>query len=253
MFSQFQHPVGSRNRTKILNALMELGNSYPFEIKNYLDNQADRLIENRYNILSESQKKVLIKKATISERSIFTWLRKLVKQGLVIHEDNKYRLSNQFYSDTEFTAGLFGLNILSNILARPIDPNSDESIAQTVNCFGVFIIYILSYCLQPIQETNYTTDKKQLEDMRIMWVNNAISPEHMLTILREQLGLLKISSTTKAKAGSKKIKFQELAKEKYQKLIHHLEVKYPEIFSKINEGIENTYSMIKSKSGITNE
>src|SRR5215218_6551707 len=128
MFSQFQHPVGSRNRTKILKAIMELGNSYPYEIKDFLDNQAEKFIESQYSMLSEGKKKVLIKNMTISERSIFTWLKKLVKQGLLIHEDNKYRLSNQVDSDTEFAAGLFGLNILSNISAHSIDLNSDESI-----------------------------------------------------------------------------------------------------------------------------
>ena len=45
------------------------------------------------------------------------------------------------------------------------------------------------------------------------------------------------------------MEFQELNKEHYEKLMHSLEVKYPGIYNRINEGINNTYNIIKSKSG----
>ena len=86
---------------------MELGNCYPYEIKNFLDKQARKLIENQYysnDVFTANKKKDLIKKETISERTIFEWLKKLTKQGLLIHEDNKYRLSNQVTSDV----GIYG-------------------------------------------------------------------------------------------------------------------------------------------------
>jgi hypothetical protein len=241
--------MGSKNRNKILRAIMELGNCYPYEIKNFLDKQARKLIENQYysnDVFTANKKKDLIRKETISERTIFEWLKKLTKQGLLIHEDNKYRLSNQATSDVEFMSGLFGLNILLSILAHPIDTDSDESLVEAVNCFGVFIVYILLYCLQPLKDVNYSNEKKELEDFRIRWVNNAISPEHMLIILREQLGLLNIISNSNA---AHKMKFQELSKVRYEKLIHYLKIKYPNIFNKINEGTDNMNNMIKSKAG----
>ena len=129
-------------------------------------------------------------------------------------------------------------------MASPIDTNSDESLVEAVNCFGVFIVYILLYCLQPLKDVNYIDDKKELEDFRTRWVNNAVSPEHMLIALREQLGLLNIISNTNA---GHKMKFQELNKDRYKKLIHYLKVKYPDIFNKINKGTDNMYNIINSK------
>jgi hypothetical protein len=241
--SYFEHPAGSKNRIKILNALMKIGNSYQHDIKKFLDDEAKNLVENQISsaFLSASKKKELIKKGTISERTIFGWLGRLKKQGLVIHEDNKYRLSSQVTSDVDFMASLFGLNVLLNALPNSDDKNLDERLFEAMNCFGVSMVYILMYCLQPFQNTNYSYDKTELEDFRKRWVDTAISPEHMLTLLRDQLGLLKIVKS------HNKMEFKELSKAQYENLIHSLEVRYPDIFNGINQGVEDLYKMIQSK------
>jgi hypothetical protein len=94
----FQHPLGSKNRNKILKAIKRLGNSYPFQIKDFLNKEAHQLIEGQYYVncvFDDRKKKELIKKETISGRTLFEWLKKLTEQGLLIHEDNKYWLSKQ--------------------------------------------------------------------------------------------------------------------------------------------------------------
>jgi hypothetical protein len=242
----FEHPVGSKNRNKILGALMKLGNSYQYEIKKYLDDEAQKLVENRASsaFLSGDKKNELIKKERITERTIFEWLRRLKKQGLVIHEDNKYRLSNQVASDVDFMASLFGMNIFVSTVPNLDTGNLEERLFEVINSFGVSIVYILMYCLQPLQNTNYSYDKTKLEDFRQRWVEDAISPEHMLTLLRDQLGLLKISSESKSRG---KIEFKELGKVQYEKLLHSLELRYPEILRKINQAQEDLYKMIESK------
>jgi hypothetical protein len=247
--SYFEHPAGSKNRIKILNALMKIGNSYPYEIKKFLDDEAKNLVENQLSsaFLSASKKKELIKKETISERTIFGWLGRLKKQGIVIHEDNKYRLSSQVASDVDFMAGLFGLNVfLSAMWERSDDKNLSDRLFQVINSFGVSIVYILLYCLQPLQNTNYNYDKTELEDFRKRWVDTAINPEHMLTLLRDQLGLLKIDSGSKS---HRKMEFEELGQINHEKLVHSLEVKYPNLFNRINQGVEDLYKMITSKAG----
>ncbi len=113
----------------------------------------------------------------MSGRTVQEWLGRLTRQGLVIHEDNKYRLSSQVASDVDFMAGLFGLNIFLNTLPVTDNRSSEERLFEVVNSFGVSIVYILMYCLQQSQDSNYDYDKTQLEDFRNRWVGTAISPE----------------------------------------------------------------------------
>jgi hypothetical protein len=173
-------------------------------------------------------------------------LGRLKKQGLVIHEDNKYRLSNQVASDVDFMAGLFGLNVFLSAMPDYDDKSLDERLFQVINSFGVSIVYILLYCLQPLQNTIYNYDKTELEDFRKRWANTAINPEHLLTLLRDQLGLLKIDSGSKSDS---KMEFKELWQDNHEKLVHSMEVKYPNLFNRINQGVEDLYKMITSKAG----
>lgn len=221
---------------------MYLGNSYPNEIKKYLDDEAQKFVDNHYDsvFLSAAEKNKLIQKQTLSTRAILGWLRRLTKQGLVIHEDNKYRLSSQVASDVDFMAALFGLNVLVSALPNPNDNKDfDERLFELVNYFGVSMVYILMYCLQPLMNNNY--DKTELEDYRQRWATTAISPEHMLTFLREQLGLVKTISKS-----NNKMEFKELSKVQYEKIICSLETKYPEMLNRINQGVEELHKMIKS-------
>jgi hypothetical protein len=60
----FEHPAGSTNRNKILNALMKIGNSYPRDIKKFLDDDAKKHVENQASSasLSADKKERLVKK-----------------------------------------------------------------------------------------------------------------------------------------------------------------------------------------------
>jgi DNA-binding HxlR family transcriptional regulator len=235
--------MGRKNKNKIVKAIKQLGKSYPSQIKDFLDKEANKLVESQYfnDVLGASKKKQMIRKETISERTLFEWLKKLTKQGLLIREDNQYRLPEQTSSPTEYLAELFGLNILLSITKNPIDTDSSEGLVEAVNCFGVFIIYMLLYGLKSIKDAN----KEELEDFRALWINRAISPEGMLMMFRNMLGLL---DTVSSNRHRKETGFQELGKERYEKLIHYLQVQYPDIFDKINEGTDNMYNIIKPKS-----
>jgi hypothetical protein len=53
----FKHPKGIVNKRKIQQAIFELGNPYPWQIKNLLDKQAEQIIENQYKIIFFQQRK----------------------------------------------------------------------------------------------------------------------------------------------------------------------------------------------------
>lgn len=241
----FQHPVGRRNRGRILRAILELGNSYPVEIKEFLDDEARKSVVNNYNFeaLSAKEKTDLVKKETISERTLFEWLRKLDKEGLLIHEDNKYRLSNQAASEVDLVSQLFGMSLLVNTLVKPIDPNSGNGIMEAINSFGIFIIYLLLYCLQPLKNIPQKMNRKQLENFRLQWAYNVISPEYMLMILRDRLGLTSNISTT----PRPRMEFRELTKEQYEGVIHCLRANYPDILKRIDRGVEEMNDIIPKK------
>jgi hypothetical protein len=120
------------------------------------------------------------------------------------------------------------------------DTDLVEDLVEAVNCFGVFIVYILLDCLKPIKGAK----RKELEDFRPFWIRKAISPEGMLILFRNKLGLLGTVSSNKRRTERA---FKELNKEQYYKLVHYLQDKYPYIFNKINEEIDNTHNMIKPK------
>ena len=90
-------------------------------------------------------------------------------------------------------ASVFGMNVLISTLPDLDNRNLNERLGELINSFGVSMVYILLYCLQPPQNTSYNYDKTEVENFRKRWVEDAISPEHMLTLLRDQLGLVKIS------------------------------------------------------------
>jgi hypothetical protein len=125
-------------------------------------------------------------------------------------------------------------------MKNPADTDLVEDLVEAVNCFVVFIVYMLLDCLKPMKGAN----RKELEDFRLLWIRKAISPEGMPILFRNKLGLLDTVSSNK---GRTETAFKELNKEQYEKLIHHLQYKYPDIFNKINEGIDNTHNIIKPK------
>lgn len=108
------------------------------------------------------------------------------------------KIINIAHSDTEYIAELFGLNILLSIMKNSTDTDLVEDLVEAVNCFGVFIVYMLLDCLKPIKGAK----RKELEDFRPLWIRKAISPEGVLILFRNKLGLLDTVSSNKRRTES---------------------------------------------------
>jgi hypothetical protein len=231
----FEHPTGRRNRSKILRAIVVLGNPSPREIKLLLDKEAENLVQNPYSaiFIPPEKMKGKIMKETMSERTIFFWLRRLKKEGMVTHQNNRYSLSEGAGNDVEFIAGMYGSAIYSNIWDLPLAANPEEYLVEIVDRLGVFLVYMFLYSLQPFR-ADVETKKEDLEALRNSWVNNGIPLFLIYQFFRYSLGLLTISTNQ-----AKKIEVSEINEKQYKRLNNILKKKYPLIFDAIRVAISD--------------
>lgn len=80
-------------------------------------------------------------------------------------------------------------------MKNPADTDLVEDLVEAVSFSGVFIVYMLLDCLKPMKGAN----RKELEDFRLLWIRKAISPEGMLILFRNKLGLLDTVSSNKCR------------------------------------------------------
>jgi len=139
---------------RILKALFELKNPMPHEIKKYLDDE----------------KTILFEPKPISLRHIQRVVKKLSNEGIVVHVDGRYSISQ---ADLRYVGGLFGHLALSYIFHRPHLSTKlpiDESLRKLVTGFGVFVFYMFVEASRPIEKLGI----KERRDSVKSWLQNSV-------------------------------------------------------------------------------
>jgi hypothetical protein len=238
-----------------MRAIFEIGGWVKQEqIKDYLDKKADGYIKSnsQISLLEDVQKKALRRKQTLSKRSIFSWLQRLEKEGLLHHKDERYALSSEVVLDYGFVAEIYGSMIWIAIWSIPLKGTTiEERLQDAVNRIGVFVTYLLLYILAPKRDSAAPTlvdaplaeegkkfpSKKvdmtpqQVEEYRNLWISNAIPSELMMQIFRTLLiGTIEPQTDiTKIAEG------REFTEQEYQRILDSFKENNQGYWDKISE------------------
>jgi hypothetical protein len=132
------HPVGERNKIRILNAVATLGKATPKEVKDYL----------------------ILKNYKLSRERVQYWLGRLTKEGYLRKDGHEYSLTQMILFDNLFMADNYGTKMFSDMIIRFF---KEESIVgklrSLASLYGIFLVYIFLTGLEPFEGM---TDERKL-------------------------------------------------------------------------------------------
>jgi hypothetical protein len=176
------------NRQMILNAIRELGNCSPSEIRSYLHEKTSQQVKEHYekNGLSFSKRKIEfeIEERTPVRRTIHRWLKALKKEKLIEHNNNKYSISDKAKSEIRYWAKEFGNFALSQLMYSyfPQMSNLEENIDTLVKIFGFYTVYCFVEAARPAKDNNVTSNSmtsSNRNDLSLSWTNGVFDHEEM--------------------------------------------------------------------------
>jgi Fe2+ or Zn2+ uptake regulation protein len=169
----------TNTREQILDALNQLGNPQPHEIKEYLDRKKEKIEhDERERTLDYNEKHRSVKVHRITLRTIHRWLRTLSKQGLLEHIDSRYSLSEKYMSDIRYSGQLFATIATTQMsMSFPKHLSMNHRIKELLALFGFMLIYLFIEAARPIQ--NDMMNNKQKADLIVSWVENSIPTRGM--------------------------------------------------------------------------
>ena len=78
----YEHPRGKTNREKIIRAIMHLGSPTEPQIKKFLDDEVVKFVKTMHQDTLSSSEEKKIKELEITDRTVYSWLRRLTREGL---------------------------------------------------------------------------------------------------------------------------------------------------------------------------
>jgi hypothetical protein len=222
----YDHPLGLINRRKIVNAILELDNPTPGEIRRLFKNKIQD--SETYYQHSFIHNKANLKKGVPSEKTIHTHLNNLVEEQLVEHKNNRYSIKNKFVTHVEIFLWLYSRELFQSIWSLPFPKSEDKFFAEIVNRFGTFIVYQFLVCLQPHEHISAESEKQSLEALRQNWSTNVIPLSLMFYSFRKILGLV-----GGFRSDIKSYEYHELSQDEDKELFEMLSKKYPYISNRL--------------------
>jgi hypothetical protein len=183
---------------------MKLGNPTPHEIRIQVDKDIRNIAEQMYRIgaISEIEKK--IKELTITDRTIFEWLKKLTKQKELKHKNNRYSLTDKIGQEYEIFEALYGSWMLNELTRTfPLKMKFEDNLEELVKMFGTLVVYTFLRYLEPDQTNNrfsihlrqgnhqiFPLRRNDKRKYRKQWCNSAIPLSSMLHVFEGLVGLV---------------------------------------------------------------
>jgi hypothetical protein len=162
----FEHPRGKLNRNKIVEAIIQLGgvDVSPSQIKERLNENAIRLVKHQCEYLnismSEAKKNARIKELNMSETAMFSGLKILTDQRILLNDNGRYSIHDKMKSDIRHFAPIFGESALSHMMEMhyPTINTAEENLDKLIKIFGVHTICHFIEAARPVSDINI--DKK---------------------------------------------------------------------------------------------
>jgi predicted transcriptional regulator len=163
---------GEKNHQMIIDAIIELKNPQPSEIRKYINNKVKEEAEEKYELgeIDGSKKRKYVKDNTMAMRTILRHLLVLTEQGLLEHNDSRYSLSPN--ADVRFFANLFALGVFRYVGDFPIKRPLEDNVVEFIDRIGAVIFYAFIQSARPIEDDSMTRAEK--ENLTSTWIRNAI-------------------------------------------------------------------------------
>ena len=228
---------------KVLDAVRRLqvkGKPTPKDIKEYLDDQTHKEIEEQYlGIKSHDELEEIIKKRSIVMRTIMRRLKKLADEEHVLdHVNNTYSVKDTLKSDIRLYARNFGILALSEMMKRDYHPSrntSERNTEELIKAFGVYVIFCFAQAARPVTNiagVDKYGDQLQTRDRLVsFWIQNVLSPLEMYNYFFAIIDSRRHQNDMK----STKRSFYELETETVEKILDTIEKKYPDHYKPLLE------------------
>ena len=212
----------------------------PKDIKEYLDGQTRKEIEEQYlGIKSHDELEEMIQKRSIVMRTIMRRLKKLSDEEHVLdHVNNTYSIKDTLKSDIRLYARDFGILALSEIMKRDYHPSHntlERNTEELIKAFGVYVVYCFAQAARPLTSTTGIDkhgDKSQTSDKLVsFWIQNVLSPLEMYNYFFAAIDSRRHQNDMK----STKRSFYELETETVEKILDTIEKKYPDHYKPLLE------------------
>jgi hypothetical protein len=163
---------GEKNRQMIVDAIIELKNPQPSEIRKYINLKVKQEAQEKYerSEIDGSEKRKYIEDNTIVMRTILRHLLVLTEQGLLEHNDSRYSLSPN--ADVRFFANLFAHGVFRYIGDFPVKRPLEDNVVEFINRIGAVIFYAFIQTARPIEDDSMSRAEK--ENLTSTWIQNAI-------------------------------------------------------------------------------
>ena len=211
----------------------------PKDIKDYLDDQTRREIEEQYlDIKSQDELENMTKKRSVVMRTIMRRLKKLSEEGVLDHVNNTYFINDMLKSDIRFYARDFGILALSEIMKRDYHPSRntlERNTEDLIKAFGVYVVYCFAQAARPVTSITGIDkhgDKSQTPDrLASFWVQNVLSTLEMYNYFFAVIDSRRHQNDMKSTKGS----FYELETETVEKILDTIKKKYPDYYKPLLE------------------
>jgi hypothetical protein len=223
---KYKQRQSENNSEQILNALDDLSRLVSStEIKQHIHQNALEKAKDDADdadITSDKISEYIAKHSkTMDLRTIQRWLKKFVKEEIVVKKDNKYSLSESGKRHVQFRefARSYGLIALNNIMNCyfPTIYTVDQNLKKLVEIFGTYVVYCLIEAARLIisnksnneehwhssyfgDASNFKNGKFKERKFVDSWIKDVFNPWHMLNLF-----LVSISNPNKG-GGSVKNK-----------------------------------------------
>ncbi|MGC2383668.1 MAG: hypothetical protein WA631_11230, partial [Nitrososphaeraceae archaeon] len=176
---KYMHEKSKTNLTSVLNAIRELGNPRPNEIKKFLDEMARKEAEEKFKEgrIEHEQIEATVKELTMDIRTILRKLKELTQRGWIEHKDYRYSLAKNARFDIRFYADTFGIGLNRVMFEYIFSRSKTVEIEEFVKLIGAQVFYTFLEASYPIDDDTMSDAEK--DEFVLTGVKNAIPIEGM--------------------------------------------------------------------------
>jgi hypothetical protein len=217
----------------IQDAVKILHNPLPNEIKDFLDGQARKEVQEIYENGKVTSLDIEreIEKRIIDIRTIHRKLAILSENGFLEHKGGRYSISPKALSDIRYFPQGFGDSALYCMGHFPIK-SVEQSVVEFVNRFGAFILFTFIEAARSVKDRSMNVADK--DDLKSSWLQYAIPISSMFDLFLSLYGH-EIKST------------KELHQKTIEKLTGILENKFPEIYKEMIDARSRTIEEVSAR------
>ena len=199
-----ERQIGRLHMAYVIYALKILKHATPKQIKDRIDIEVERFLEEKYSSKLlfgnkkeiDAQKQADLKLHKFSKRTVQSILTDLIKAGKVAHDkQHRYYLTEAGYQQKLF-GNPFGRAIFESLTEIPLRGTKEEKLLECVNRVGLYLIYIF---MRGISFSWGSRTKQIIAKYDTEWINEAINGELIFNWFASQVAFDELPRTLKTR------------------------------------------------------